>query len=210
MSADDAVTTLAMQLEELAQEVEAAREQREQDRKDVAAVKTALAQWNARLTQEGTGPTLAMRREIKKLGEDLEQLRKDLDGLTGTLGPALDQGKLKAPAAPRWDNLGQDQEAAQLAQLREWVDGVLRVQYPGYKLDACWANHRDALWELGGLHAEWQRIFSGSRGADLESMLWFHERWLPGTMRRLADVTRRCNPECMVTSNGRRPRAAGW
>ena len=24
----------------------------------------------------------------------------------------------------------------------------------------------------------------------------FHDRWLPGTMRRIGDITRRCNPEC--------------
>jgi hypothetical protein len=189
MSADDAITTLAMRLEELAREVEEARQQRTQDRQDVAVAKTAVAQWNARLTTEGIGPTLAMRRDIKTLSERI-------DALAATLGTALDQGKLKAPAGPRWDNLDQDQEAAQLAQLREWVEGVLRVQYPGYKLPDCWPAHREALWELGALHAEWQRVFDGPHGVNLESMLWFHERWLPGTLGRLNKAIANTNLGC--------------
>jgi hypothetical protein len=189
MSGDDAITTLAMRVEELTREVDGLREQRDQDRQDVAAAKTAVAQWNARLTTEGIGPTLAMRRDIKNLSERI-------DALAATLGTALDHGKLKAPTGPRWDNLDPDQEAAQLARLREWVDGVLRVQYPGYKLPDCWPAHREALWELGGLHAEWQRVFDDPRGASLESMLWFHERWLPGTLGRLDKAISNTNLGC--------------
>lgn len=203
MSAEDAVTALAMRLEELAREIDEARQAAGRDRQDVAAAKTAVAQWNARLTQEGIGPTLAMRRDIKNLSERI-------DALAATLGTALDQGKLKTPRGPRWDNLNQDQEAAQLTRLRGWVNGVLRRQYPGYKLPDCWAAHREALWELGALHAEWQRVFDNPRGADLESMLWFHERWLPGTLSRLNKViTCRAGLECQATREGHRdPRTA--
>lgn len=52
-------------------------------------------------------------------------------------------------------------------------------------MPGCWEAHPAALWELGNLHAEWQRIYADPRGADLESALWFHERWLPGTIGRL-------------------------
>jgi hypothetical protein len=206
MSAEEAITELATRFEELAVEVGGLREQLGQDRQDVAAAKTAVAQWNARLTTEGIGPTLAMRRDIKKLREDLDQLCAEVAGLSAAVKSGLDGGKAKAPHGPRWDNLGQDQEVAQLARLREWVNGVLRVQYPGYQLTDCWANHREALWELGALHAEWQRIFGNPRGVDLESMLWFHERWLPGTIGRLNRVNT-CNSfECNVT----RSQARGW
>lgn len=198
MGEDDAVTELAARLEELAREIGEARQQAARDRQDVAAAKTAVAQWNARLTAEGIGPTLAMRRDIKNL-------REQAGALAATLAAALDQGKLKAPRGPRWDNLDQAAEAAQLAALRDWVNGVLRVQYPGYKLPDCWANHREALWELGALHAEWLRIFGGPRGADLESMLWFHERWLPGALARLnrAITCKGFGFECQATREGR-------
>jgi hypothetical protein len=189
MSEDDPITTLAMRLEELCREVDEARQQRDQDRQDVAAVKATAAQWNARLEREGVGATLTMRRDFKKLAERV-------DALAATLGIALDQGKLKAPSGPRWDNLDQEQGAAQLAALRDWVDGVLRVQYPEYKFPDCWAGHRAALWELGALHAEWRRVFGDPRGADLESMLWFHERWLPGALGRLNKAIANANGSC--------------
>lgn len=199
MSADEAITTLAMRLEELAREVDGVRQQRDQDRQDLAAAKTAVAQWNARLTVEGIGPTLAMRRDIKNLREQAE-----------ALAATLDQGKLKSPAGPRWDNLNPDQAAAQLAEVRDWVNGVLRIQYPEYKLPDCWSNHRAALWELGALHAEWRRGVDNPHGADLESMLWFHERWLPGTLGRLNKAIT-CTPfDCRATrENHREQRTAG-
>ena len=71
----------------------------------------------------------------------------------------------------------------------------MRREYGGYQLPACWANHPHAIWELSTLAAEWHRTYSGSR-PSLDRALEFHDRWLPGTMRRIADITRRCNPEC--------------
>lgn len=205
MSPDDAVTALAMRLEELAAEIDEVRQQRDQDTKDVAAARTALAQWNARLTAEGIGPTLAIRRDIKKLRQDLDQLRAEVAGLSAALKRALDDGKAKAPRAPRWDNLDRDQEAVQLARLRGWVNGVLRRQYPGYILPDCWAAHREALWELGTLHAEWQRTYADPRGVDLDRAEWFHERWLPGTLSRLNKViTCRAGFECQAAREGQR------
>jgi hypothetical protein len=59
-------------------------------------------------------------------------------------------------------------------------------QYPEYPVPACWASHRAALWELGNLHAEWQRVYGHPGDGDLEAALWFHERWLPGTIGRLS------------------------
>lgn len=203
MSTDEEITELSTRLEELTAEVEEVRQQRDQDRQDVAAARTAVAQWDARLSVEGIGPTLAMRRDIKKLREELDQLRAEVAGLSAAVKSAVDGGKAKIPLGPRWDNLDQDQEAAQLAQLREWVNGFLRVQYPGYKLPDCWPEHREALWELGALHAEWQRVFGEPRGADLESMLWFHERWLPGTLARLSRVI---TSGCHLGRNNQRER----
>jgi hypothetical protein len=171
MGEHDPAAALAGQLDEL-------RRQLDQAKQDIAAAKATVTRWDARLEQEGIGATLVMRLAFKKLDEKVE-------GLAGTLADAMDRGQLKPPAAPRWDNLGQEQETAQLAQLREWVNRVLRAQYPDYTLPACWEAHRAALWELGNLQAEWQRIYAGPRGADLEAALWFHERWLPGTISRL-------------------------
>ena len=139
--------------------------------------------------------------------------RLDKAGLTGdlnladrlaelarTVTQALDSPP-RGPAAPYWIGLDPAEHAAQLAELRQWTDTVLRREYGGYQLPACWANHPHAIWELSTLAAEWHRTYSSSR-PSLDRALEFHDRWLPGTMRRIADITRRCNPECAA-----RPRA---
>jgi hypothetical protein len=105
-------------------------------------------------------------------------------------------------AAPYWTGLSPQDHAAQLAELRQWTDTVLRREYGGYQLRGCWENHPHAIWELSTLAAEWHRTYSRKR-PDLDRALEFHDRWLPGTMRRIADITRRCNPECAA-----RPKAA--
>ena len=101
----------------------------------------------------------------------------------------------RGPAAPCWIGLDPAEHAAQLAELRQWANTVLRREYGGYQLAACWANHPHAIWELSTLAAEWHRTYSSNQ-PSLDRALEFHDRWLPGTMRRIADITRRCNPEC--------------
>jgi hypothetical protein len=165
----------------------------------VAELKATVAAWDARLEREGIGATLVVRLEIK-------QLREKVAELAAGLAAALDTGKLKDPPAPRWDGLESAEEAAQLAALRAWVGSFLAVQYPGYRLPACWLAHREALWELGTLHAEWQRVNGDPRGADLAGALWFHERWLPGVLGRLA----RSIPCDEAGCQARRARTPGW
>jgi hypothetical protein len=74
---------------------------------------------------------------------------------------------------------------------------VLRQQYRGYELRDCWPGHIHAIWELSTLAAEWHHVY-GSKRPDLGRALEFYDRWLPGTMRRVADITRTCTPECVI------------
>lgn len=207
MKGDDPVTALAMRVEELAREVDEARQQRAQDHQDAAAAKADVARWNARVEVEVIGPVVSMRTAIKKL-------REDLDAMSATLGTALDRGKLKAPVAPDWDSLDKDQRAAQLAALRDWVNRVLLGRYPEYTFPGCWEHHPAALWELGNLRAEWQRIYCGPRGADLgadlEAALWFHERWLPGTLSRLNKAINTDGSGCRDHHGASSRKASGW
>jgi hypothetical protein len=146
-----------------------------------------------------------LREQLAESRKETELLRAEVVSLSAAVKGALDAGKARAPDAPRWDGLDQAAEAGQLAALAEWVDGVLRVQYPGYPLPACWPNHREALWELGTLHAEWQRAYPGHGGGDLDRAQWWHERWLPGALGRLRkSVT--CNEysACYVTDRSER------
>jgi hypothetical protein len=72
---------------------------------------------------------------------------------------------------------------------------VLRQHYSGYELRDCWPNHIHAIWEMSTLAAAWHYAYSGGR-PDLARALEFHDRWLPGTMRRIAAITRSCVPDC--------------
>jgi hypothetical protein len=72
---------------------------------------------------------------------------------------------------------------------------VLRQHYAGYELRECWPRHFHAVWELSTLAAEWHHTYAGAR-PDLGRALEFYDRWLPGTMRRITDITRGCMPQC--------------
>jgi hypothetical protein len=74
---------------------------------------------------------------------------------------------------------------------------VLRQHYGGYELRDCWPRHIHAIWELSTLAAEWHRIYDGTR-PDLAQALEFHDRWLPGTMRRITGITGKCMPQCVL------------
>jgi hypothetical protein len=124
-------------------------------------------------------------------------LAAELGNLTHTLTRALGT-QPRGPAAPCWTGLSPQDRATRLAELKQWTDTVLGREYGGYQLPECWANHPHAIWELSTLAAEWQRTYNRPR-PDLDRALEFNDRWLPGTMRRLADITGKCQPECTIT-----------
>jgi hypothetical protein len=146
----------------------------------------------------------ALRSQVRLVNERLDRV-----GLTGDLNLANQFADLArtvtdaldtpphGPAAPCWIGLDPQDHAARLAELRQWADTVLRREYGGYQLRGCWPNHPQAIWELSTLAAEWHRAYSRKR-PSLDRALEFHDRWLPGTMRRIADITRRCNPGCIT------------
>jgi hypothetical protein len=136
---------------------------------------------NTRLDQAG------LRAEVN-LATRFEELARTVAG-------ALDAAAPGGPAAPYWIGLDRDTYHARLADLRRWADVVLRQQYSGYELRDCWPRHTHAIWELSTLAAEWHRTYRAPR-PDLARALEFHDRWLPGTMRRITDITRACTPQC--------------
>jgi hypothetical protein len=146
-----------------------------------------------------------LRGQVHALNERLDRagLRPDLDlaarfdQLAHTVADALDAAAPHGPAAPYWIGLDRDTYRARLADLRHWADTVLRIHYGGYELPECWPRHIQAIWELSTLAAEWHRTYSGTR-PDLARALEFYDRWLPGTMRRITDMTRTCMPQCVM------------
>ena len=160
----------------------------------VAALRGQVAALKTRLDNDVIGQQLVALAEIKRL-------RTQVTGLTQAVTETRDGDRQRGQAAPYWIGLSPQDHAAQLAELQQWTDTILRREYGGYELTACWASHPHAIWELSTLAAEWHRTYSPSR-PSLDRALEFHDRWLPGTMRRIAEITRRCNPECAA-----RPRA---
>jgi hypothetical protein len=144
-----------------------------------------------------------LRGQIRALNERLDQaglhpglnLAARFDQLAQTVADALDTAAPRGPAAPCWIGLDRDTHHAQLADLQRWADTVLRPHYGGYELPDCWPRHIHAIWELSTLAAEWHRTYTGTR-PGLARALEFHDRWLPGTMRRITDITRGCLPQC--------------
>ena len=147
----------------------------------------------------------ALRGQVTLVSQRLDRagLRSDLDlaarfeDLAQTVADALDAAAPRGPAAPFWIGLDRQAFTAQLAELRQWADTVLRRQYGGYELRDCWPSHIHAIWELSTLAAEWHHVYGGER-PDLARAREFYDRWLPGTMRRIADLTRACVPECVT------------
>ena len=143
--------------------------------------------------------------QVTILSERLDQagLRGDLDlaarfeELAQTVAGALDAVAPRGPAAPSWIGLDRETFGARLAELRQWADGVLRRHYGGYELRDCWPGHIHAIWELSTLAAEWHHVYGGER-PDLGRALEFYDRWLPGTMRRVAAITGTCVPDCAM------------
>ena len=146
-----------------------------------------------------------LRGQIHAVNERLDEagLRPDLnlaarlEDLAQTVAGTLDAAAPRGPAAPYWIGLDRDTYATRLAELRHWAGTVLREQHGGYELWDCWPRHIHAIWELSTLAAEWHRTYSGSR-PDLARALEFYDRWLPGTMRRITGITRKCMPHCVM------------
>ena len=160
----------------------------------VATLRGQVAALKTRLDNDVIGKHLATLAEIKRL-------RFKVTELAQAVTETRDGDRERGQAAPYWIGLSPQDHTAQLAELRQWADTILRREYGGYQLAACWPNHPHAIWELSTLAAEWHRTYTRNR-PSLDRALEFHDRWLPGTMRRIADITRRCNPECAA-----RPRA---
>jgi hypothetical protein len=53
------------------------------------------------------------------------------------------------------------------------------------------------FWELSTLAAAWHHACGGKR-PDLARALEFYDGWLPVTMRRVAHITRACDPDCVT------------
>jgi hypothetical protein len=93
-----------------------------------------------------------------------------------------------------WPGLDEAARSAAMAALSAWV-GQMRRWHPDYfgAVAECWASHPEAVVELSNAMGEYIRIYQREKPL-LADALVFYDRWLPGMLRRLAEVMRACGP----------------
>ena len=141
----------------------------------VADLRGIVTKWDARLQTLGLDGSLNL---TAKLAELAELVSEDIEAST----------------APYWLNLDDTEYAQHLAELADWVSGVLVPNYDVPEIKRCWRNHPAAVWELSTLRAEWERIYN-RKSPLLGAALTWHDRYLPGVTRRLGPVFKDCITE---------------
>jgi len=143
-----------------------------------------------------------LRQQIRRAYAKLATVESAVAGLAKMLERALGDDQTLEPEAPYWltgaaqvyaAQVDAGVQAAAMAALLQWMDGVLRPEYPGYCdwLRDCWAEHPEARWELSTLWAAW-RLAYDRRSLSLEAAIAWHDRLLPGVRARLAPVFQGC------------------
>jgi hypothetical protein len=103
-----------------------------------------------------------------------------------------------SPAAWFWVTMTNQEGDEKFGELSDWVETVLRAQYPDYLADQirpCWPNHPEARWELAWLYQQWCAAYLAKRPTLKDAADW-HDRWSPGVLHRLSQVMSRCEAGC--------------
>jgi hypothetical protein len=122
------------------------------------------------------------------------ELRRQVERILALLTED-DQG---APTGWFWLTMDDQAREEKLGELTDWVNTVLRTQYPGYltgQIRSCWPNHPEALWELTWLYQLWSHAYLAKRPAPKNAADW-HDRWVTGVLRRLSTVMAECDGTC--------------
>lgn len=141
------------------------------------------------------GGLVAKQREHTAVLHDLTDLRNQVEQILATLTE-----EDEAPRTWFWLTMSDQERDEKFAELRDWVETVLRVQYPDYLADhirPCWPNHPEARWELAWLYQLWYRAYLADRPEPRDAADW-HDRWLPGVLRHLSLTMRRCRVGCQA------------
>jgi hypothetical protein len=148
--------------------------------------------------------------EVDPADSDLKSLKAKVDAVTRTQheqAAALnDMAELRRQVEKILDLIAEEDESSRpwfwltmperereekLSELTDWVETVLRVQYPDYLADQirpCWPNHPETRWELSWLYQLWSAAYLGARPGLKDAADW-HDRWFPGVSRRLSVIT---------------------
>ena len=126
--------------------------------------------------------------------DGISELRRQVEQILAILADEDDA----SPAAWFWLTMNEEERDAKFSELSDWVETVLRAQYPDYAADqirSCWPNHPEARWELAWLYQQWSLAYLAKRPTLKDAADW-HDRWSPGVLRRLSQVMSRCEAGC--------------
>lgn len=141
------------------------------------------------------GTFARMQREHATALNDISDLRHQVEQILAILTDQDDA----APATWFWLRMSEQEHTEKLSELTDWVETMLRAQYPDYLADQirpCWPNHPEARWELAWLYHLWSAAYLAERPAPKDAADW-HDRWSPGVIRRLTAVMNRCERICL-------------
>jgi len=119
-----------------------------------------------------------------------------LDGEVRRLDEMLGAFTERSPKGPpmiAWHELDGGQAAAVRADLAKWAEEVLFPAYPSARdsVRDCWLSHADVVTEVSLIWLEFRRIYRADHPQLADSLVFF-DRWLPGVLRRVRQITDKC------------------
>jgi hypothetical protein len=126
---------------------------------------------------------------LSDLIETLSALAAQVERLTAD-PPAL---RFRVPC---WTQLSALAAEQAWQNLLVWVRDVLLVRYPieTAKLPTCWYRHPAAVEELSWLHQAWRAAYEKPDAPPKEAGEW-HDKWLPGVLKRLPGEYIKCRTD---------------
>jgi hypothetical protein len=140
------------------------------------------------------GAVVAKQREHTAVLHELTDLRQQVEQILVTLTEEDED----SPTTWFWLTMSDQERDEKFSELHDWVETVLRPQYPDYLEDnikPCWPKHPETKWELAWLYQLWSGAYLAERPAPKDAADW-HDRWAPGVIRRLSRVMSTCNASC--------------
>jgi hypothetical protein len=126
--------------------------------------------------------------------DDLAELKRHVKQILSL----IDENHEATPGGWFWLTMSDQEREEKLGELFDWVETVLRPQYPGYlddQIRPCWPSHPEARWELAWLYQLWLAAYLAKRPTPRDAADW-HDRWVPGVTRRLSEIMRSCKERC--------------
>lgn len=126
--------------------------------------------------------------QLKDRDAEVEHLGGHVAELTAMVAElASARAASEAEASTWWEDIDPAERPTALRQLGEWVDQVLRKRHPETYMDLrpCWFLHPGVVDDLAALRAAW--IGAYREGALVTAAIEWHDRWLPGCLKRCKD-----------------------